>query len=129
MKQNISENNNIHYATSAIAQWLNEYLRNHAFDLHGCDSTSVIDFLYTAYTDNLEQDPADIQERFEKLGGRLEQLPLKENDAIFSLTCELCGAYEKRAFKDALQIGAYLMLELHAHKTTATSNCEGNERK
>lgn len=64
MKQYISENNNVHYAIHTIAQWLNEYLRNHAFDLHGCDSKSVIDFLYTAYTDNLEQDPADIQERF-----------------------------------------------------------------
>lgn len=129
MKQYISENNNVHYDMPTIAQCLNEYLRNHAFDLHGCDSTSVIDFLYTAYTDNIEQDPADIQERFEKLGARLEQLPLKENDAIFSLTCELCGAYEKRAFKDALQIGAYLMLELQAHETTASSNCEDNERK
>lgn len=76
------------------------------------DAASVLEFLYIAYTEVQDCDPPDINEGFKKLGVHLEQLPLNENNAIFSIVCELCDAYEKRAFMDALRLGAYLTLEL-----------------
>ena len=128
MEHNTTNNTTVQNAIPAIAQHLDAYLRNHKFNLQGCDITSVVDFLYTAYTDSLGKDPNSIQDRFGELGAHLEQLPLKENDAIFSLTCELCGAYEKRAFKDALQIGAYLILELQTHNTAGSTVCNDGRR-
>ena len=127
MEHNASNNSSVHHTIPAIAQHLDTYLRNHEFNLYGCNITSIIDVLYSAYTDSLGKDPEDIQERYVELGAHLEELPLKENDAIFSLTCELCGAYEKRAFKDALQIGAYLMQELQARTSNSTACNDGRK--
>ena len=40
-------------------------------------------------------------------------LPLYDNNAVWNLCCQLCTAYERKAFLDGLQYGAHLMLELH----------------
>ena len=95
-----------------IPHQLHEYIRSHPFQLPGADTASVLDLLYGAYTDNLGRDPQEIEQGFLRLGEHLEPLPLDENNAIFAIVCELCNAYEKRAFMDAIQLGAYLMLEL-----------------
>ena len=39
-------------------------------------------------------------------------LPLDDNNAVFNLCCRLCSAYECKAFRDGLQCGAELILEL-----------------
>ena len=41
----------------------------------------------------------------------LETLPLDDNNAVFALCCQLCNAYERKAFLDGLQYGAYLIKE------------------
>ena len=96
----------------SFPQQFHEYIRNHPLQLPGADTASVLDLLYGAYTDNLGRDPQEIEQGFLRLGEHLEPLPLDENNAIFAIVCELCNAYEKRAFMDAIQLGAYLMLEL-----------------
>ena len=95
-----------------IPQQLHEYIGNHPFQLPGADTASVLDLLYGAYADNLGRDPQDIEQGFLRLGEHLEPLPLDENNTIFAIVCELCNAYEKRAFMDAIQLGAKLILEL-----------------
>ena len=95
-----------------IPQQLHEYIGNHPFQLPGADTASVLDLLYGAYADNLGRDPQDIEQGFLRLGEHLEPLPLDENNAIFAIVCELCNAYEKRAFMDAIKLGVYLMAEL-----------------
>ena len=40
---------------------------------------------------------------------------LEENNTVFEIVCKLCSACEKRAFIDAIQIGAQLMLELQGN--------------
>lgn len=96
-----------------IAQHLLESLQGKGFSLPDTDATSVVDLLYCTYNDCLGQDPQEIRDGFLALDHYLGPLPLDVNNAVFSIVCELCGAYEKRAFKDALQLGAYLMLELY----------------
>ena len=39
-------------------------------------------------------------------------ISLDDNNAIFGQVCSLCTLFEERAFKDALQLGAHLILEL-----------------
>ena len=96
----------------AIPPQLHEYISNHPFQLPGANTASVLELLYVAYADNLGRDPQEIEQGFLRLGEHLEPLPLDENNTIFAIVCELCNAYEKRAFMDAIQLGAYLMLEL-----------------
>lgn len=95
-----------------IAQHLAHCLEGQHFQLPGTDATSVLDLLYLTYTDNLGRDPEEIERGFLALGEHLESLPLDENNAIFAIVCELCNAYEKRAFMDAIKLGAYFILEL-----------------
>ena len=72
----------------------------------------MLEFLYIAYTDALGRDPAEISQGFVDLNDHMEGVvSLDENNAIFSIVCGLCSACEKRAFIDAIQIGAQLMLE------------------
>jgi hypothetical protein len=53
-----------------------------------------------------------IRDGFLALDNHLGPLTLDAYNSVFSIVCEFCGAYEKRAFKDDLQLGACLMLEL-----------------
>ena len=43
----------------------------------------------------------------------LEMLPLDDNNAVFNLCCSLCSAFEQKAFRDGLQYGAHLLIELY----------------
>lgn len=96
-----------------IAHRLKAYIDSYPFDSgdSGCDT--VLDQIYQAYADSRESDPPAIKDGFAELGDFLEQLPLDENNRIFSIILRLCIEHEHRAFLDGLQYGAHLILELH----------------
>ena len=96
-----------------IAAWLKAYIDAHPFDPGDSDCETVMDQLYQAYAESHESDPQEISEGFKELEGFLHTLPLEDNNAVFNLCCRLCSAYERKAFIDGLQYGAYLMRELN----------------
>lgn len=99
-----------------IAEALKAYLSSHPFQ-SGCrDSETVLDQLYQVYTESHEPDPPEVESGFAELEAFLEALPLDDNSAVFSLTCRLCTVYEKKAFRDGLLYGAYLMRELFSEE-------------
>lgn len=93
-----------------IVSKFREYIRTADYPSDDDRVASVLDFLYVAYAENQGKDPKEISEGFERLGEYLERLRLEDNNAIFSQVCNLCNLYEQRAFKDGLQLGAYLIL-------------------
>lgn len=95
-----------------ISEALKAYTRNHPFDPGSCDSETVLDQLYQAYSESHESDPPEISEGFKELECFLESLPLSDNNAVFNLCCRLCTAYEAKAFRHGLLYGAHLMQEL-----------------
>ena len=95
-----------------IAQLFSQHIATQPFHLSDTDAASVLELLYITYTESLGRDPEEIDRGFRNLGAHLEQLPLDENNDIFAIICDLCNAYEKRAFLDAIKLGAYLMTEL-----------------
>ena len=97
----------------SFAEALNAYTRDHPFDAGNGDAETVLDQLYQAYAESHESDPPGISEGFKELECFLESLPLSDNNAVFNLCCRLCSAYERKAFIDGLQCGAYLMRELN----------------
>ena len=96
----------------SISEALRTYMQTHPFDSGDPDCKTVLDQLYHAYTDSHESDPPDITALFRELSEYLETLPLDTNNSIFRLTCDLCIAYEKKAFLDGLQYGAHLIHEV-----------------
>ena len=101
-----------------ISEELRTYIETHPFDSGSCDCETVLEQLYQAYTDSHESDPTDITALFRELSEHLERLPLDTNNSIFRLTCDLCIAYERKAFLDGVQYGAHLIHELFSKKDT-----------
>ncbi len=95
-----------------IAHRLNAYIQKHPFDSGDSDCKTVLDQLYQAYAESHESDPQEIGDGFKELEEYLCVLPLENNNAAFNLCCRLCSAYERKAFRDGLQYGVHLMLEL-----------------
>jgi hypothetical protein len=89
-----------------------EYIRTTDYQFDDDRVASVMDHLYVAYTETKERDPQEISQGFANLDAYLNVLSLDDNNAIFGLVCRLCTLFEERAFKDALQLGAHLILEL-----------------
>ena len=97
---------------NSIADLLNTYMESHPFDSGDSDCETVLDQLYQVYTESHESDPPNIRDGFKELDTLLEQLPLDDNNAVWNLCCQLCTAYEHKAFLDGLQYGAHLIQEL-----------------
>ena len=97
---------------SEIANQLNTYIQSHPFDSGDSGCETVLEQLYQAYAESHESDPAEISDGFKELEDFLCSLPLDDNNAVFTLCCRLCSAYERKAFLDGLQYGACLINEL-----------------
>lgn len=95
-----------------IARRLDAYIQTHPFDSGDSSCQTILDQLYQAYAESHESDPPEISEGFKELEEFLETLPLDDNNAVFTLCCRLCTAYEKKAFRHGLLYGAHLMQEL-----------------
>ena len=95
-----------------IAKRLVSYMDKHPLDLGDTDCETVLDQLYQAYAESHESDPPEIRDGFKELDDLLSDLSLDDNNAVWNLCCQLCIAYERKAFLDGLQYGACLMLEI-----------------
>ena len=95
-----------------IAKRLASYMDKHPLDLGDTDCETVLDQLYQDYAESHESDPLEIRNGFKELDNLLGNLPLDDNNAVWNLCCQLCTAYEHKAFLDGLQYGAWLMKEL-----------------
>ena len=97
-----------------IAQRLKAYIESHPFDPGDSECETILDQLYQAYAESHESDPPEIRSGFKELDDLLGSLPLDNNNAVWNLCCQLCTAYEHKAFIDGLQYGAHLIFELFA---------------
>ena len=95
-----------------IATRLNAYITAHPFDFGDSDCETVLDQLYQAYAESHESDPPEIRDGFKELDALLGSLSLDDNNAVWNRCCQLCTAYERKAFLDGFQYGAHLMREL-----------------
>lgn len=97
-----------------LAQRLKTYIEAHPFDPGDSECETILDQLYQAYAESHESDPPEIRSGFKELDDLLGNLPLDNNNAVWNLCCQLCTAYEHKAFIDGLQYGAHLIFELFA---------------
>jgi hypothetical protein len=95
-----------------IAKRLKAYMDKHSVDLGDTDCETILAQRYQAYAESHESDPPEIRDGFKELEDFLCNLPLEDNNAVFNLCCQLCTAYEHKAFLDGLHYGAHLINEL-----------------
>ena len=63
---------------------------------------TILEQLYLAYAESHESDPPEIRNGFKELDALMDSLPLNDNNAVWNLCCQLCTAYEHKAFLDGL---------------------------
>ena len=80
----------------------------HLFTPQAAIKQGRIDQLYQAYAESHESAPPEISDGFKDLEEFLCNLP----NAVFNLCCRLYSAYERKAFVDGVQYGAYLTRSL-----------------
>ena len=95
-----------------ITKQLNAYITAHPFDSGDSDCETVLDQLYQVYAESHESDPPEIRNGFKELDDLLDSLSLDDNNVVWNLCCQLCTAYEHKAFLDGLQYGACIIFEL-----------------
>ena len=96
-----------------ITKRLQAYIDTHPFDPGDSDCETVLDQLYQAYAESHESDPPEIRNGFKELDDLLGDLSLDNNNAVWNLCCQLCTAYEHKAFIDGVQYGFHLAMQLH----------------
>ena len=96
-----------------IAKRLKAYMDKHPFDSGDSDCETVLDQLYQAYAESHESDPPEIRDGFKELDDLLSSLSLDDNNAVWNLCCQLCTAYEHKAFIDGVQYGVFLTKQLN----------------
>ena len=92
----------------SFAEALKSYTRDHPFAPGNGDAETVLDQLYQAYCESHESDPPEIRNGFKELESFLESLPLDDNNAVFTLCCRLCTAYERKAFHGFLFYATFM---------------------
>ena len=95
-----------------IAQALRDHIKNCQFNYGNIPAKSVMEFLYISYSEISRSDPEEITQGFASLDHFFEGRSFDEIQEMFTIICNLCIAYEQRAFIDGLQFGAQLMLQL-----------------
>ena len=97
---------------STITERLKAYITAHPFNPGDNDCETALDQLYQAYAESHESDPPEIRNGFKELDALMSNLPLDDNNAVWNLCCQLCTAYERKAFLDGLQYGAHFIVNL-----------------
>lgn len=95
-----------------LAYQLKTYVAAHPLVLGNSNFETILGQLFPLYQEFQESDSPEIKEGFMQLDSFLENLPLDDNNTVFSSICNLCAIYERKAFKDGLLYGAQLMLEI-----------------
>ena len=96
-----------------LAGRMSAYIETHPFDPGTSECQTVLEQLYQAYFESHESDPPEIKEVFTQLGDFLETLSIDDNNNLFSLICQLCIAFDQKAYIDGLQTGAHLINQLY----------------
>ena len=81
--------------------------------IHRCGTgQSALDMIYASYQEAHPVNTEEIGRRFVSLADILNNLPLKEHDQVWDLTCSLCIEHEKNGFLEGIRTGVSLCLEL-----------------
>lgn len=76
------------------------------------DADLLLDVLYQSYCEGRGRDSAMVRDQFRQLDDVLCALSIRQQDQVVDITCRLCGAYQKEAYKDGLLAGFQLHREL-----------------
>lgn len=72
---------------------------------------SVLDYLTECYMDEYPVSSEEIKKIEKEMEPIFEKLCLAESDKLFRLVYDLCGSYERAAFREGVKVGLQFLLE------------------
>lgn len=96
---------------SKLRERMIAYLTSHPIDFGYSDVYTVTEFLYDAYCEARQEEPAEIRELAKQLSPYLEKMPRTENDTMFGIIIKMCIAHERNAFQEGFWLGLKLDTE------------------
>ena len=91
---------------------LRTYLTEHPPNYGDCDAHSVLEMLYSHYSQYNCLDTTQIKSDFETLYHQLTGISLRELDNIIDTVTALCWHHEKSGFTEGIKLGILLATEL-----------------
>ena len=91
---------------------LKTHFAEHPPNYGDCDARSVLEMLYTYYSQYNRLDTPQIKSDFEALYQQLTGKPLRELDNIIDTVTTLCWHHEKSGFTEGIKLGILLATEL-----------------
>ena len=91
---------------------LKTYLAEYPPDYGDCDAQSVLEMLYTYYSQYNRLDTPQIKSDFEELYQQLTGKSLRELDNIIDTVTTLCWQHEQSGFVEGIKVGLLLSAEL-----------------
>ena len=91
---------------------LKSYLAEHPPNYGDCNARSVLEMLYTYYSQYNRLDTPQIKSDFEILYQQLTGKSLRELDSIIDTVTTLCWHHEKSGFIEGIKLGILLATEL-----------------
>lgn len=89
-----------------------EYLDAHPISRHEGDFNSLLEMLFSAYTDCNPIDSEQLRARFHAVDELLSKLSFEDAEKLYSLVYSLCFEFEHISFYNGLSAGMHLMTEL-----------------
>ena len=90
----------------------NEYIAENHTTLKCPDVATLLDMLFCCYSQRNCLNTVTIRENFQQLDDILDILPLRQQDQVIDLTCDLCVEYQREAFREGVSVGFRLYKEL-----------------
>ena len=91
---------------------LKNHIAEHPPDYGDCDARSVLEMLYTYYSQYNRLDTPQIKSDFEILYQQLTGKSLRELDNIIDTVTTLCWQHEQSGFVEGIKVGLLLSAEL-----------------
>jgi len=97
---------------SAYGQILREYIQRNPPNYGDGDAHSILEMLFNHYEEFNQFETEQIRQDFQKIYQELEEVPLKQLDAVIDTTCSLCRNHEMAGFVEGVKVGVRLGVEL-----------------
>ena len=90
---------------------LKAYIYANPPDFGDGDAESILEMIHWYYAECNPFHTQEIKDGFADLNDYMEGLPIKDNDAVFSLVCRICAEYQRLAFIAGFHVGFRLEQE------------------
>ena len=95
---------------------MKQYLKEHPLKLGEENFSSIVEYLTECYLEDHPVSDEEILKIQKEMAPYYENVPFVTSERLFNMVYNLCGAYERAAFREGLLMGLHLFDEVSTKK-------------